>query len=821
VKWALLIGTAILCTPAVRAQVTLTGRVVDEDNAAVPAAQVSLTQAGSNLHLEAEADPTGKFVFRLDAPGDYLLSAELPGFFRLRDRPVHLADGANEVTLVLNPAREVFDKVDVSYSPPVIDFERTAPEERLTNTELLALPFPSTNTLRNIMRAMPGVVQDSVGGIHLNGGAEEQILYTLDGFEINDPLSGQFESRISLEAVSSMEVTGLNPAEFGKGAAGVLALKTTTGDDRFRYSGTDFIPGLENRKGLTISDWTPRFELSGPLERGRAWFSDGLDAQYNQTIINELPAGQDRDTSWRATNLLRTQFNLSPSNILYTGFLASFWIAPRNGLDPLDPIETTTDRRTRQWFVNFKDQIYLHRGALLDVGCAVDRTFDREIPQGDLPLVNTDNGRTGNAFLDATRQGGRNQCLANLYLPSFTALGEHHLKIGLDFDWIGYSQDAFRSSYEFLRDDNSIARLVTFGGSGQLHLSNRQASSYLQDSWKIQSRLQLELGLRQDWDHLARNVNFAPRAGFSWAPPHLESTKISGGFGIVYDQSSMQLFSQPLDQYSLASHYLDNGTLAYPPAVTLFTLGPGPFKMPRYANENLTAERSLGSGLYLRVQALRRRGRDGFTYTNILTPDSPAPPGLAPIFDGMPFDALYQLTNQRRDSYDAFEVTVHHTFHKQFEWMASYTRSRAYSTAVIVPSIDTPVLVTANAGRMSWDAPNRILSWGYLPTRWPNWAIAYLFEARDGYPFSIQDDTGQIVGSPNDHRFPMFFELNLHIERRFVFRKQRWALRAGFDNITNHQNYNTVNNDLDSPQFLAMSGGQTRALTFRIRWLGH
>jgi hypothetical protein len=813
VKWALLIASAVLCAPAVRAQVTLIGRVVDEDNAAVPGAQVALTQAGSTLRLEAEADPTGKFVFRLDAPGDYLLAAERPGFFRLRLRPVRLAEGANEVTLVLNPAREVFEKVDVSYSPPAIDFERTAPEERLTNTELLALPFPSTNTLRNIMRAMPGVVQDSAGGIHLNGGAEEQILYTLDGFEINDPLSGQFESRISLEVVSSVEVTGLNPAEFGKGAAGVLALKTTTGDDRFRYAGTNFIPGLENRKGLTISGWTPRFELSGPLERGRAWFSDGLDMQYNQTVVNELPAGQDRDTSWRATNLLRNQFNLSPSNILYTGFLASFWIAPRNGLGPLDPIETTTDRRTRQWFFNLKDQIYLQHGALLDIGCAADRTFGRLIPQGDLPLVNTDNGRTGNAFLDATREGGRNQCLANLYLPAFTALGAHHLKTGVDFDWVNYSQDASRSSYEFLRADNSISRLVTFGGSGQLHLSNRQASSYLQDSWKIQSRLQLELGLRQDWDHLAGNVNFSPRLGFSWAPPHLESTKISGGFGVVYDQSSLQLFSQPLDQYSLASHYLADGTLAYPPAVTLFTLGPGPFKTPRYANANLVAEQRLASGLYLRVQALRRRGRDGFTYTNTLAPDSHT-------LDGMPFDALYQLGNQRRDSYHAFDVTVHQTFHKQFEWMASYTRSRASSTAVIVPNIDTPVLVTANTGRMSWDAPNRILSWGYMPTPWSSWAIAYLFEARNGYPFSIQDDTGQILGSPNDHRFPMFLELNLHIERRFVFRKQRWALRCGFNNITNHKNPNTVNNDLNSPQFLAMSGGQTRALTLRIRWLG-
>jgi hypothetical protein len=69
-------------------------------------------------------------------------------------------------------------------------------------------------------------------------------------------------------------------------------------------------------------------------------------------------------------------------------------------------------------------------------------------------------------------------------------------------------------------------------------------------------------------------------------------------------------------------------------------------------------------------------------------------------------------------------------------------------------------------------------------------------------------------------RFPAFFELNLHLERRFFFRKHRWALRAGFNNITGRRNPNVVNNNLSSPNFLRYYGGQSRALNFRLRWLG-
>ena len=46
-------------------------------------------------------------------------------------------------------------------------------------------------TIRNATRILPGIVQDSNGGTHLNGAAENQTLYTLDGFNISDPLTGK------------------------------------------------------------------------------------------------------------------------------------------------------------------------------------------------------------------------------------------------------------------------------------------------------------------------------------------------------------------------------------------------------------------------------------------------------------------------------------------------------------------------------------------------------------------------------------------------------------------------------------------------------
>jgi hypothetical protein len=95
-----------------------------------------------------------------------------------------------------------------------------------------------------------------------------------------------------------------------------------------------------------------------------------------------------------------------------------------------------------------------------------------------------------------------------------------------------------------------------------------------------------------------------------------------------------------------------------------------------------------------------------------------------------------------------------------------------------------------------------------------------MLEWRAGYPFSIEDDLGSILGGVNSHRFPDFFELNIHLERRIDLFGQRWALRGGVNNVTDRLNPTLVNNVITSPEFMEFYGGSSRGFVARIRWLG-
>ena len=184
------------------------------------------------------------------------------------------------------------------------------------------------------------------------------------------------------------------------------------------------------------------------------------------------------------------------------------------------------------------------------------------------------------------------------------------------------------------------------------------------------------------------------------------------------------------------------------------------------------------------------------------------------------FGGTYELSNLRRDAYDEVAFTLKQTFGDQYGWMASYVRSRAISNAVLDPSVDQPLQVQNNFGPVPWDAPNRLLGWGYLPTFWKNWAIAFLWDYRTGFPFSVTDPLGNVVGGVDSHRFPSTFDLNLAVERRFVFRGYRYAIRGGANNLTDHRNPTAVNQVMGAPQFLSFYGNEGRHFVIRIRFFG-
>jgi hypothetical protein len=101
-----------------------------------------------------------------------------------------------------------------------------------------------------------------------------------------------------------------------------------------------------------------------------------------------------------------------------------------------------------------------------------------------------------------------------------------------------------------------------------------------------------------------------------------------------------------------------------------------------------------------------------------------------------------------------------------------------------------------------------------------NTTAAYLVEYRTGFPFNVVDEEGFLVGHPNSRRYPDYFNVNLHFERRFRALHYLWAWRFGYNNLTGNLNPNVVENVQGTPRFLTYGRGQARAFSVRLRLLG-
>src|ERR1017187_8223706 len=81
----ILFAACIACA-ALHAQVAITGRVVDENGAAVGGARVEWRTADGGM-VTASSDQAGNFRASLPAEGEYALRVEPPGFFVLSQHP--------------------------------------------------------------------------------------------------------------------------------------------------------------------------------------------------------------------------------------------------------------------------------------------------------------------------------------------------------------------------------------------------------------------------------------------------------------------------------------------------------------------------------------------------------------------------------------------------------------------------------------------------------------------------------------------------------------------------------------------------------------
>ena len=784
------------------AAVQLKGSITDENGVPVSGVEIVVKSPdGSAQH--AYSDDTGHFEVLVPTPGEYLVSLSKPDYFLLTDQRVPLEEGTNEVSFTLSHEFEVHESVEVRSSTKQIEPLQTEHQETLDAQDILDIPTYSTHNLVAYLPAIAGVVQDNSGAIHVAGGRSGDAEYLLDGFEIGDPVTGELTSRLDVDSVREVQVaSGRYGAQYAHAGDAVMELKTYVGDDRRRFGTTDFFPAVNLQQGLHLGNWYPRFNFSGPLHKGRAWFADGISIQHGFSLIQGLPRNADTQEQWSGDNLFRVQMNLTPTNILQGNFLYNVTADSHLGLSLFTPLSTTTDWHARRTFVSAKDQVFFGRN-MFELGVAMDDNTGHLAPLGSEPYIVQPRTASGNYFEESQQRSHRLQSIGQLILSSLRWHGTHEDKAGFNADGLAFSQGAVRNPIETLRADNTLLLLTTFSGTPYYRVTNTQLGFYLQDSWRVLRPLVIAIGGRADWDTLVGKTVLGPRLAANLLPFRDDRTKISVGWGIYYRPINMALWGAGLDQERDDTLYDQTGTTpVLGPAITRFLLPSGGLRQPRFNTSSVEWEQKLGSNTFAGVTLLRRVEGDGFAYEDI------QPASLGGVF-------LFQ--DHRHDRYRSGEVWARHVFKNKAEIYGDYIRSRARSNEALDYSLLTPYFVPQAPGPLLWDAPNRLISWGRSPV--PIWGLflTYRLEYRSGFPFDDVNGQQQLIGTPGQFRFPNYLDVDVGLEKRFRFHGQTWALRASAINAINHDNPNAVNT-LVSP--FAFAGGQRRAFTGRLRLVG-
>ena len=813
---------AVLASASTRAAdlVTCSGLVLDENRVPVPAAQLKLEDSSARIY-RTETDGAGRFALKNLPAGDYKLEVRKQGFFLIAARPVTLQPGPNELNLTMNHAEEVHEQVQVTARANQIDPQDTAQRDTLTARDIRDIPVPSSHILAQSLTALPEVTQDHLNNLHIAGARSGETQYLLDGFEIGDPVNNQLTARFNVDATRAAEVQTSNfGAGYAHSGANILSLETPDGDDRWRFGTTNPIPGINIQEGVHLGDWYPRFNFSGPIRRGRFWFSDSISLQHTFVVVKGLPDEADTWEDWAGDNLLRLQYNITPKHILHATYLYNRAYDTNVGLDALDPVSTTVTGDEQRNFAAVKDQVWL-ADTLFDFGVAADDGTLDFIPKGTQPFVLLINGTAGNYFQRLHQEGSRFQATAGMPAATRHWHGTHQLAAGANVAALTYSLSAERTEIQALQAFQGgvstnpactspiagcLVRISTFTGTTAPYVSNTQAGGYLQDTWSLSRFLVLQAGLRTDWDRFTQSAMAGPRLSANFLPFGDDTSKISIGWGIYNAPLNLSLIAQTLDQRQLDTFY-DNAGNVVPgsPATSFFALPATGLHQPRFTISSLGWQQKFAHSTLLTLSLLARNGAHGFAYVD----QNPAQPG-----------GTFLLEDTRKDRYRSATASARHVFSESMEIYGAYTRSIARSNEVLNPALGSIFYAAQQSAPVAWDAPNRFLSWGWAPTHIWGIQLSYFYEYRSGYPYSIINLQQQLVGPPNSALFPVYSSLNLGIEKKFGFRGYLWGVRVEAVNALNRENPDTVVNNVDAPNFRAFSGGQGRAVTLRVRFIG-
>jgi hypothetical protein len=278
--------------------VTLSGRVLDQNSAVIPGAEVQATLIKIGTTRATSSDAAGRYRLIQLQPGTYVIRVFFSGFAPQEFPNITAVAGQNvQFDVTLYPLDLKIDPVTITTSDrPAVDSTRTVVGGTVTAREAEVLPLASRSAL-DLIFTLPGITEEPLstrdlaedrtmnsattpeeaGIFSLSGAPAYSNNITIDGLDNNDDRAARERFQPSIEAVEEVQIiTNQFSAEYGRASGGRINLRTRAGSKDFHGRGFYFFRDealdantfRNNSLGLSrlpVQEHNGGFTFSGPL----------------------------------------------------------------------------------------------------------------------------------------------------------------------------------------------------------------------------------------------------------------------------------------------------------------------------------------------------------------------------------------------------------------------------------------------------------------------------------------------------------------------------------------------------------------------------
>ena len=567
------------------------GAVLDQQGAPLPG--VTVTVSSPNLMgtrtVLTEAD--GSYRFPALPPGNYTVKAELDGFKTVVRENIRLTTTTRLAVDITMEQAAIKEEVTVVAKAPTVDVKSTeSASVTLSNDILRNIPYSQFTA--DIVTLAPGVSSDNVAyGASSNTG----IAYSMDGVNVADPEAGSAWVFLDHNIIEEAKVMGIGlPAEYGNFTGVIFDLVTKSGGNQLSghfeldFQGTqDAWPygfWQADNNGAYIKDFpgltSPLQELldlsghlGGPIKKDKLWFYAGLQWYRDKTY----PTGFAEPLDYQQPHsFFKLTSQISPS----TNVAASVQVDTYNGINrsPFGydhtelSLNTTVSQKSPEVVGNFTLTQIIGSKSFFDLKAAFFWGYyylEPEMGRDVNARYTLDESKwSGNAyhFFQADRTRLQVNASYTHYVEDFIA-GDHDFKFGAEVERsfvrnrFGYTGTNHTYYVDYAQNEPYLAYQYEGYDTNTYYT---RLEGFLQDSWQITPRLNINAGLRlsQNWGSV-KNVDsvvyntfrLAPRIGLSFDLFGDKTTVLKAHFG-QFTEAMLSGYHSNLNPSSAFSDYI-------------------------------------------------------------------------------------------------------------------------------------------------------------------------------------------------------------------------------------------------------------------------